>query len=92
MSRGLVKRKQAEAPERGEKAIGYNLQRQVSPHPNQEVQFMDLPKNVFFEGKIVPFEEAKISVATHAFNYGTAVFGGIGVSYIDFPDDSCYYC
>ena len=38
---------------------------------------MDLPKNVFFEGKIVPFEEAKISVATHAFNYGTAVFGGI---------------
>jgi branched-chain amino acid aminotransferase len=32
---------------------------------------------VFFEGKIVPFEEAKVSVATHAFNYGTAVFGGI---------------
>ena len=38
---------------------------------------MDLPKHVFFEGKIVPFEEAKVSVATHAFNYGTAVFGGI---------------
>jgi branched-chain amino acid aminotransferase len=38
---------------------------------------MDLPKHVFFEGKVVPFEEAKVSVATHAFNYGTAVFGGI---------------
>lgn len=38
---------------------------------------MEFPKHVFFEGKIVPFEEAKISVATHAFNYGTAVFGGI---------------
>jgi branched-chain amino acid aminotransferase len=36
-----------------------------------------LPKHAFFEGKIVPFEEAKVSVATHAFNYGTAVFGGI---------------
>jgi len=38
---------------------------------------MDLPKHVYFEGKIVPFNEAKVSVATHAFNYGTAVFGGI---------------
>jgi branched-chain amino acid aminotransferase len=28
-------------------------------------------------GKVVPFEDAKISVATHAFNYGTAVFGGL---------------
>ena len=38
---------------------------------------MDLPKHVYFEGKIVPFEDAKVSVATHAFNYGTEVFGGI---------------
>jgi branched-chain amino acid aminotransferase len=38
---------------------------------------MDLPKHVFFEGHIVPFEDAKVSVATHALNYGTAVFGGI---------------
>jgi len=36
-----------------------------------------LPKYAFFEGKIIPFEDAKVSVATHAFNYGTAVFGGI---------------
>ncbi|MEW6028096.1 MAG: branched-chain amino acid transaminase [Chloroflexota bacterium] len=33
--------------------------------------------HVFFEGKIVPFSEAKISIATHAFLYGTAVFGGV---------------
>ena len=38
---------------------------------------MDLPKHVFFEGKIVPFEDAKVSVATQALHYGTAVFGGI---------------
>lgn len=38
---------------------------------------MELPKHVFFEGKVVPLEEAKVSVVTHAFNYGTAVFGGI---------------
>lgn len=38
---------------------------------------MDLSKHAFFEGKIVPLSEAKISIATHAFLYGTAVFGGI---------------
>lgn len=31
----------------------------------------------FFQGKIVPVEEAKISVMTHAFNYGTGIFEGI---------------
>ncbi len=34
-------------------------------------------KYAFFNGKIVPIEEAKISVMTHAFNYGTGVFGGM---------------
>lgn len=34
-------------------------------------------KYAFFEGRIVPFEEAKISVLTHAFNYGTGVFEGV---------------
>lgn len=39
---------------------------------------MSLPTRfAFFEGKIVSFEEAKISIATHALNYGTAVFGGL---------------
>ncbi len=31
----------------------------------------------YFQGKIVPTEEAKISVKTHAFLYGTACFEGI---------------
>lgn len=31
----------------------------------------------FFNGKIVPIESAKVSVMTHALNYGTGVFGGI---------------
>lgn len=31
----------------------------------------------YFDGKIVPMEEAKVSVATHALQYGTGVFGGI---------------
>lgn len=38
---------------------------------------MDLPRHAYFKGKIVPYEEAKIGVATHALNYGTAVFGGL---------------
>jgi branched-chain amino acid aminotransferase len=35
------------------------------------------PKSAFFEGKIVPYSEAKVGVLTHALNYGTAAFGGI---------------
>lgn len=31
----------------------------------------------YFEGKIVPSADAKVSVQTHALQYGTAVFGGI---------------
>lgn len=31
----------------------------------------------YFEGQYVPVEEAKISVMTHAFNYGTGLFEGI---------------
>lgn len=38
---------------------------------------MDLSKHAFFEGKIVPLADAKISIATHGFLYGTAVFGGM---------------
>lgn len=34
-------------------------------------------KYAFFEGRIVPLEEAKVSVMTHALNYGTGVFEGI---------------
>lgn len=31
----------------------------------------------FFENRIVPIEDAKVSVMTHAFNYGTGVFAGL---------------
>lgn len=31
----------------------------------------------YFEGKIVPFGDAKVSIATHGLNYGTAAFGGL---------------
>jgi branched-chain amino acid aminotransferase len=31
----------------------------------------------FFEGNIVPIEEAQISIMTHALNYGTGAFGGL---------------
>jgi branched-chain amino acid aminotransferase len=34
-------------------------------------------KYAFFGGEIVPFEDAKVSVMTHALNYGTGVFEGI---------------
>ncbi|MBN1680052.1 MAG: branched-chain amino acid transaminase [Anaerolineae bacterium] len=35
------------------------------------------PSYAYFEGKIVPFDEAKVSVMTHALHYGTGAFGGI---------------
>lgn len=31
----------------------------------------------FFNGQIVPIEDAKISIMTHALNYGTGAFGGL---------------
>ncbi|HPU98288.1 MAG TPA: branched chain amino acid aminotransferase, partial [Candidatus Hydrogenedentes bacterium] len=34
-------------------------------------------KTVYFEGQYIPVEEAKISIMTHAFNYGTGLFEGI---------------
>jgi len=37
----------------------------------------ELPHFAYFEGKIVPYAEARVGVATHALNYGTGAFGGI---------------
>ena len=37
----------------------------------------ELPRFAYFEGKIVPYAEARVGVATHALNYGTGAFGGI---------------
>lgn len=39
----------------------------------------------YFQGNVVPLEQAKIGVMTHAFNYGTAVFEGIRGNWN--PDD-----
>lgn len=36
-----------------------------------------MARYAFFEGKIVPIEQAKVSIMTHAFNYGTGAFEGI---------------
>ncbi len=36
-----------------------------------------MPKYAFFNGQLVPIEDAKVSVMTHAFNYGTGCFEGI---------------
>jgi branched-chain amino acid aminotransferase len=36
-----------------------------------------VPTQAYFEGKFVPIEQAKISIMTHGFNYGTGVFEGI---------------
>ncbi|MGH9398945.1 MAG: branched-chain amino acid transaminase, partial [Thermoanaerobaculia bacterium] len=36
-----------------------------------------LPRHAFFQGRIVPYSEARVGVMTHALNYGTAVFGGL---------------
>jgi branched-chain amino acid aminotransferase len=35
------------------------------------------PRHAYFKGRIVPFEEATVSVMNHTFNYGTGAFGGI---------------
>ena len=38
---------------------------------------MATPNYAYFNGKIVPYTEAKVGVLTHALNYGTAAFGGV---------------
>ena len=38
---------------------------------------MEIPKYAYFQGKIVPYADAKVGVLTHALNYGTAAFGGV---------------
>ena len=43
----------------------------------------------FFQGQIVPIEQAKVSVMTHALHYGTACFGGIR-AYWNEQDEQLY--
>ena len=46
-------------------------------------------KYAFFEGQIVPIEQAQVSVMTHALHYGTACFGGIRAYWND-EDEQLY--
>ncbi|MBE9030007.1 branched-chain amino acid transaminase [filamentous cyanobacterium LEGE 11480] len=46
----------------------------AAPTAAQSLTF--LPQ-AYFQGKLVPFAQAQISIATHALHYGTAVLGGI---------------
>ncbi len=59
--------------------LGYNLidGGEESSDFNPGGSIVTLPKYAFFNGKIVPYSEAKVGVLTHGFNYGTAVFGGL---------------
>lgn len=43
----------------------------------------------FFKGEIVPIADAKVSVMTHALNYGTAVFAGLR-AYWNAEDEQSY--
>jgi branched-chain amino acid aminotransferase len=36
-----------------------------------------LPKYAYFKGNIVPYNEARIGILNHTFNYGTGAFGGV---------------
>ena len=45
------------------------------------------PAYAYFQGKIVPIEDAKVSVMTHALNYGTGAFGGIRAYWNDEEDN-----
>lgn len=47
------------------------------------------PNYAFFKGKIVPIDEAKVSVMTHALNYGTGAFGGVR-AYWNAEDEDLY--
>src|SRR5512138_383752 len=63
-------------PHREYDCISYNSSVRAGPNPARRC-LVDLSKHAFFEGKIVPQSEANINIATHAFLYGTSVFGGM---------------
>jgi branched-chain amino acid aminotransferase len=50
----------------------------VEPRPASAAHAApDIGAWAYFEGAVVPIGEAQVSIATHSFNYGTAVFEGI---------------
>lgn len=48
----------------------------LEQRPEQPLDQTHLPY-AYFAGQIVPLAQAQVSIATHALQYGTAVFGGI---------------
>lgn len=57
---------------------------QERPHMSKE---MHAGAYTYFQGEYVPTEEAKVSVLTHAFNYGTGLFEGIRGYYVPEEDN-----
>ena len=62
-----------------------------SRQPNAGYKEEELVNNrfAFFEGRFVPIEDAKISIMTHALNYGTGCFEGIR-AYWNEEDEQLY--
>jgi branched-chain amino acid aminotransferase len=48
---------------------------------------LPLQPYAYFEGEFVPSDEAKVSIATHALQYGTGAFGGIR-GYLDVSEET----
>jgi len=36
-----------------------------------------VPRYAYFQGRIVPYSEAKVGVMNHTLNYGTGAFAGV---------------
>src|SRR6186713_170939 len=49
----------------------------LSQRREKNRRVVPMGKWAFFDDEFVPLEQAKVSIATHAFNYGTGCFGGI---------------
>ncbi len=49
----------------------------TATEPREAAAASGLGAWAYFEGAVVPIGEANVSIATHTFNYGTAVFEGI---------------
>jgi branched-chain amino acid aminotransferase len=45
----------------------------------------------YFDGKFVPFDEAKLSIRTHAFLYGTSIFEGIRGYWVPEESSICIF-
>jgi branched-chain amino acid aminotransferase len=67
----------AESPARSAPASGTAISSKLKGAQGADPRHAQMGAWAYFEGQLVPFEKATISIATHAFNYGTAVFEGI---------------